>query len=159
MPWAASLEPKGFVLTGSGMDRRSRLLETSKRSVFAIGDVCSGSTKRVAAAVGEGAQVVATLHAFLADADKRPAAVLKPGSAQCRKHARTKSPLTTWTSSSRGCKERGRADIDMKVRAGYRVVRISWPERRWREVAGRVGRNSVDGGSVELLVQRSDECA
>jgi thioredoxin reductase (NADPH) len=36
------------------------------RGVFAIGDVRSGSTKRVAAAVGEGAQVVAALHAFLA---------------------------------------------------------------------------------------------
>jgi thioredoxin reductase (NADPH) len=40
--------------------------------VFAIGDVRSGSVKRVAAAVGEGAQVVATLHAFLANADRLP---------------------------------------------------------------------------------------
>jgi thioredoxin reductase (NADPH) len=76
-----ALDPKGFVLTGSGTDGRSRPLETSKRGVFAIGDVRSGSTKRVATAVGEGAQVVATLHAFLAEAEKRPAAVLKPGNA------------------------------------------------------------------------------
>jgi thioredoxin reductase (NADPH) len=41
-------------------------LETSRRGVFAIGDVRASSVKRVAAAVGEGAQVVATLHAFLA---------------------------------------------------------------------------------------------
>ena len=41
-------------------------LETSLPGVFAIGDVRSGSVKRVAAAVGEGAQVVAALHAFLA---------------------------------------------------------------------------------------------
>jgi thioredoxin reductase (NADPH) len=34
--------------------------------VFAIGDVRSGSVKRVAAAVGEGAQVVSALHAYLA---------------------------------------------------------------------------------------------
>ena len=40
-------------------------LETSRRGIFAIGDVRSGSIKRVAAAVGEGAQVVATLHATL----------------------------------------------------------------------------------------------
>ena len=33
--------------------------------MFAIGDVRAGSTKRVAAAVGEGAQVIATIHAFL----------------------------------------------------------------------------------------------
>jgi thioredoxin reductase (NADPH) len=76
-----ALDPKGFVLTGSGTDGRSRPLETSERGVFAIGDVRSGSTKRVAAAVGEGAQVVAMLHAFLAEAEKRPAEVLKPRSA------------------------------------------------------------------------------
>ena len=50
-----------------------RPLETSRRGVFAIGDVRSSSVKRVAAAVGEGAQVVATLHAFLAAADQEPA--------------------------------------------------------------------------------------
>jgi thioredoxin reductase (NADPH) len=63
-----SLDPKGFVLTGNEADGSSRRLETSVPGVFAIGDVRSGSVKRVAAAVGEGAQVVATLHAFLADA-------------------------------------------------------------------------------------------
>jgi thioredoxin reductase (NADPH) len=36
--------------------------------VFAIGDVRAGSVKRVAAAVGEGAQVVAAIHAYLAEA-------------------------------------------------------------------------------------------
>jgi thioredoxin reductase (NADPH) len=61
-----TLDPKGFVLTGAdtGIDRKP--LETSRRGVFAIGDVRSGSVKRVAAAVGEGAQVVATLHGVLA---------------------------------------------------------------------------------------------
>ena len=44
-----------------------RPLETNLPGVFAIGDVRSGSVKRVAAAVGEGAQVVAALHAFLAE--------------------------------------------------------------------------------------------
>ncbi|TIT32804.1 MAG: NAD(P)/FAD-dependent oxidoreductase, partial [Mesorhizobium sp.] len=42
------------------------LMETSRSGVFAIGDVRCGSIKRVAAAVGEGAQVVAALHAYLA---------------------------------------------------------------------------------------------
>ena len=41
-------------------------LETNRSGVFAIGDVRSGSVKRVAAAVGEGAQVVSALHAYLA---------------------------------------------------------------------------------------------
>jgi thioredoxin reductase (NADPH) len=62
-----TLDGKGFVLTGSEASAISRPLETSVRGVFAIGDVRSGSTKRVAAAVGEGAQVVAVLHAFLAN--------------------------------------------------------------------------------------------
>jgi hypothetical protein len=68
------LDPKGFVLTGvdAGVDRKP--LETSRRGVFAIGDVRSGSVKRVAAAVGEGAQVVATLHGVLAKV-KPPGAV------------------------------------------------------------------------------------
>jgi thioredoxin reductase (NADPH) len=60
------LDAKRFVVTGAdtGLDRR--LLETSRPGVFALGDVRSGSVKRVAAAVGEGAQVVAALHAYLA---------------------------------------------------------------------------------------------
>ena len=60
-----ALDPKGFVLTGAEADGNRRLLETSCPGVFAIGDV-SGSVKRVAASVGEGAQVVAALHDFLA---------------------------------------------------------------------------------------------
>lgn len=61
----------GFVLTGcrrgDAADTRPVLpLETSRPGVFAIGDVRAGSTKRVAAAVGEGAAVVAQIHLALA---------------------------------------------------------------------------------------------
>jgi len=63
-----ALDAKGFVLTGEDAADDRRPLETSRRGVFAIGDVRSSSVKRVAAAVGEGAQVVAALHNFLADA-------------------------------------------------------------------------------------------
>ena len=59
-----ALDAKGFVLTGAGGERHP--LETSQRGIFAIGDVRSSSIKRVAAAVGEGAQVVAALHSYLA---------------------------------------------------------------------------------------------
>ena len=69
------LDGKGFVLTGSDGAGDRRKLETSRRGVFAIGDVRSGSVKRVAAAVGEGAQVVAALHAFLAADDRNPTAI------------------------------------------------------------------------------------
>jgi thioredoxin reductase (NADPH) len=64
-----ALDEKGFVRT----DGERRPLETNREGVFAIGDVRAGSTKRVAAAVGEGAQVVATLHAFLAQVPASPA--------------------------------------------------------------------------------------
>ncbi|WP_315763126.1 FAD-dependent oxidoreductase [Sphingomonas sp. Y38-1Y] len=56
------IDGKGFVTTGAG----GFPLETSHPGVFAIGDVRAGSTKRVAAAVGEGAAVVAQIHAMLA---------------------------------------------------------------------------------------------
>jgi thioredoxin reductase (NADPH) len=70
-----ALDTKGFVLTGGDCHDSRNPLETSRRGIFAIGDVRSGSIKRVAAAVGEGAQVVATLHATLASMDgKLPAA-------------------------------------------------------------------------------------
>jgi thioredoxin reductase (NADPH) len=70
-----ALDRKGFVLTGRDIADERRPLETSRRGVFAIGDVRSGSVKRVAAAVGEGAQVVATLHAALPAGDRAPAIV------------------------------------------------------------------------------------
>jgi thioredoxin reductase (NADPH) len=60
------LDDKGFVVTGAAGRPGVLPLETSKPGVFAIGDVRAGSTKRVAAAVGEGAAVVAQIHARLA---------------------------------------------------------------------------------------------
>jgi thioredoxin reductase (NADPH) len=61
------LDAKGFVLTGADVARDRHLLETSRRGVYAVGDVRSGSVKRVGAAIGEGAQVVAALHAYLTE--------------------------------------------------------------------------------------------
>jgi thioredoxin reductase (NADPH) len=66
-----ALDAKGFVLTGGDCNKTRNPLETSRRAIFAIGDVRSGSVKRVAAAVGEGAQVVATLHATLASMESK----------------------------------------------------------------------------------------
>jgi thioredoxin reductase (NADPH) len=66
------LDAKGFVMTGVDGGPKRRPFETSRRGVFAIGDVRAGSVKRVAAAVGEGAQVVATLHGFLAETSGAP---------------------------------------------------------------------------------------
>jgi thioredoxin reductase (NADPH) len=66
-----ALDAKGFILTGSDAGTGHRLLETSRRGVFALGDVRSGSVKRVAAAVGEGAQVVAALHSYLSTGDEQ----------------------------------------------------------------------------------------
>lgn len=57
--------PDGFILTGGAANADS-LLETSVRGIFAAGDVRSGSTKRCAAAVGEGSMAVQFVHAHLA---------------------------------------------------------------------------------------------
>jgi len=66
------VDERGFVSTGKqfrpdlDIGRAPFELETSRPGVFAIGDVRAGSTKRVAAAVGEGAAVVAQIHQALA---------------------------------------------------------------------------------------------
>jgi thioredoxin reductase (NADPH) len=73
-----ALDPKGFVLTGAQACGNRRKLEISRQGIFAIGDIRSGSVKRVAAAVGEGAQVVAALHGFLTAAGRGSAVVATP---------------------------------------------------------------------------------
>jgi thioredoxin reductase (NADPH) len=73
------MDRRGFVLTGTGLPQETAtndrwraagrapfLLETSLPGVFAAGDVRSGSAKRVAAAVGEGAMAVSFVHAHIA---------------------------------------------------------------------------------------------
>jgi thioredoxin reductase (NADPH) len=69
-----TVDRAGFVLTGrvNGKDegRMPSALETSVPGVFAVGDVRSGSVKRVGGAIGEGAQVVAALHGYLGDTAK-----------------------------------------------------------------------------------------
>jgi thioredoxin reductase (NADPH) len=67
-----ALDDKQFVLTGADIpaaqwkaDRPPHFLETSRPGIFAVGDVRSGSVKRVATAVGEGAAAVQYLHKVL----------------------------------------------------------------------------------------------
>jgi thioredoxin reductase (NADPH) len=67
-----ALDAKGYILTGPRSENLTTApaplplpLQTSLPRVFAIGDVRSGSTKRVASAVGEGAAVVAQIHSVL----------------------------------------------------------------------------------------------
>jgi thioredoxin reductase (NADPH) len=74
-----ALDGKGFVRTGGDCGEGHHPLETSLTGVFAIGDVRSGSVKRVAAAVGEGAQVVAALHAYLGQTGVEAAAPAPTG--------------------------------------------------------------------------------
>ena len=75
------LDDKGFVSTGDQLGNGHASLETNLPGVFAIGDVRAGSIKRVAAAVGEGAQVVATLHGYLAKAAEAQPALASVGRA------------------------------------------------------------------------------
>lgn len=81
-----ALDPKGFVLTGEDAGHGGHVLETSRPGVFAIGDVRAKSIKRVAAAVGEGAQVVAALHGYLSARAGEPtaAAMVSSPSAQAQ---------------------------------------------------------------------------
>ena len=72
------LDERGFVLTGDEIDDDDRLpLETSRRGIFAVGDVRACSVKRVAASVGDGAQAVAAIHKYLAAAPL-PAILAEP---------------------------------------------------------------------------------
>ena len=73
LPSDVERDAKGFVRTGSALSqsrswtiaRPPFLLETSRPGVFAAGDVRSGSVKRVASAVGEGAMAVQFVHEYL----------------------------------------------------------------------------------------------
>ncbi|MGZ4556761.1 MAG: FAD-dependent oxidoreductase, partial [Mycobacteriaceae bacterium] len=65
------LDEKGFVRTGPAGEAAAGMYETGRPGVFAVGDVRSGSVKRVASAVGEGAIAVRQVHDFLATAGRR----------------------------------------------------------------------------------------
>ena len=70
------LDERGFVLSGDDVGETRLPLETSRSGIFAVGDVRACSVKRVAASVGDGAQVVASIHAYLAKArDESPVLV------------------------------------------------------------------------------------
>ncbi len=62
------LDERRFLLSGDDAGEGLLPLETSRSGVFAVGDVRACSVKRVAASVGDGAQVVASIHAYLAKA-------------------------------------------------------------------------------------------
>jgi thioredoxin reductase (NADPH) len=74
-----ALDAQGFVKTGPEVSaedlahakwplaRQPLLFETNRRRVFAVGDVRSGSVKRVASAVGEGSVCVQLVHRSLAE--------------------------------------------------------------------------------------------
>jgi thioredoxin reductase (NADPH) len=62
---AVARAPDGFILTGAAVDAE-HLLETSAPGIFAAGDVRCGSTKRCAAAVGEGSMAVQFVHEHFA---------------------------------------------------------------------------------------------
>jgi thioredoxin reductase (NADPH) len=76
-----AMDEHGFVLTGRDLHDEHRIafgddqpyfLETSQPGIFAVGDVHSGSIKRVASAVGEGSMAVRLVHQRLADGSASP---------------------------------------------------------------------------------------
>lgn len=76
------VDAKGFVRADPFASNGRLPFETSLPGVFAIGDIRAESVKRVAAAVGEGAQVVAALHRYLAQTSETAPAVVLPNLAQ-----------------------------------------------------------------------------
>lgn len=66
------LDDSGFVITGMPSETApgASPYETSRPGIYAVGDVRSGSVKRVAAGVGEGSVVVQAIHAYLASVDQ-----------------------------------------------------------------------------------------
>ena len=60
-----ALDDKGFILTGHDAGEDVHGFETSMPGVYAVGDIRSGSVKRVASAVGEGSVVVSAVHGYL----------------------------------------------------------------------------------------------
>ena len=60
-----ALDDKGFILTGSEAGEGIHGFATSLSGVYAVGDIRSGSVKRVASAVGEGSVVVSAIHGYL----------------------------------------------------------------------------------------------
>lgn len=77
-PSGIRLDERGFVFTGEEAGSERLPLETSRRGVFAVGDVRSTSVKRVAASVGDGAQVVAAIHKYLAALEQPALRQLQP---------------------------------------------------------------------------------
>jgi thioredoxin reductase (NADPH) len=74
-----ALDAKGFVRTGEQAAAGKMPLDTSLAGVFAIGDVRCGCTKRLAAAVGEGAQVISAIHGYLAQTGLEPVIIERSG--------------------------------------------------------------------------------
>ncbi|HEY6515533.1 MAG TPA: FAD-dependent oxidoreductase [Steroidobacteraceae bacterium] len=66
------VDAKGFVRADPFAADGRLPFQTNRAGIFAIGDIRSGSIKRVAAAVGEGAQIVPTLHQYLEQAPQNP---------------------------------------------------------------------------------------
>jgi thioredoxin reductase (NADPH) len=63
---AASLDNKGFILTGGSTGFENSPYATSVPGLFAVGDIRANSVKRIASAVGEGSVVISDVHRYLA---------------------------------------------------------------------------------------------
>jgi thioredoxin reductase (NADPH) len=62
-----NLDEKGFVNTGGPAAFEQTPYATNLQGIYAVGDVRSGSVKRVASAVGEGSVVISDVHRYLAE--------------------------------------------------------------------------------------------
>ena len=81
-----SLDEKGFVKTGGPAAFEPTPYATNLQGIYAVGDVRSGSVKRVASGVGEGSVVISDVHRYLA---QRAAILESPVCAQPVRSAAT----------------------------------------------------------------------
>jgi thioredoxin reductase (NADPH) len=70
LPDGVVRDPYGYVITGSreggwNLERPPFMFESTMPGVFAVGDVRSGSVKRVASAAGEGSVAIQQVHQYL----------------------------------------------------------------------------------------------
>ena len=96
------LDPKGFIMTGGSVGSEA-FFGTNLEGIYAVGDVRSGSVKRVASAVGEGSVVVSEIHKYLSGRFPQP--VLAEGTTAPPEVAVHNSLLHRGTQGTQGATE------------------------------------------------------
>ncbi len=162
------LDDKGFVVTGEaarrhpsydehreGCDHEPLLLETTRPDIFAIGDVRSGSTKRVASAVGDGALVVRSMHEVLGRPVTRQVAaehsswIARPSSPRGSRPASARRAPTRESGTSTAASSRQRSAPSL---ARLHAITGSGPTRASDSATSAASAGSIPGPPTRITV-------